>query len=746
MNIQRLPTEDRLSPELGVASGRAAGREFGIAELLEILSVRRWLIGGTAAVVVAIAVVAVHLLTPIYTATARVMVGERQNKLIDLESALAGLPIDTATVENQVQILQSRALLGKLVEKARLDLDPEFNTALAPKSGLASVFDALFGGDEPDATLPLASCGGDASACIVDRVRQALGVSAVGRSSVIEISISSEDPRKAAALTNQLADLYLLDQLEAKFEATRRASAWLSERIGYLADQVREAERAVEVYRAENNLTGAGSDGRSMVEQQLIDLNSQLTLARADLSAKEAKYEQASRLLQSGSIDSIAEVLASPLISGLRQQEAKLIGEESELRTRYGDRHPKIIDIRAQRSTLDAKIGQEARRIVTNLGNEVDVAKSRVATLQSNLDGLEAASGQQNLARVRLRELERNAEASRTLYENFLSRFKEAQDQEEIQTPDARIISAAVVPVTPSFPRKMLVIGVALVGGVLVGFLLGILLEQLDHGFRVGEDIERHLGIPQLALVPETKEPDSELTARVVRKPLSSFSESIRALRLAINMSNVDKPPKVVVVTSPLPGEGKTTIAISLARLAATTGQKVVLVDIDMRHPSVEDSLGVESSDGAGIAAVLSGEAPLEAAVRRDRISPLHYLRVERRVANPTALIDSQTMQNLLARLRQAYDLVVIDSAPLIPVTDTRLLARHADGVIFVVRWERTPREAARSALRMLQDLDVPVIGAVMSLVNMRRHAVYGYGAYGSYYGYGKYYAKYYSE
>jgi capsular exopolysaccharide synthesis family protein len=328
------------------------------------------------------------------------------------------------------------------------------------------------------------------------------------------------------------------------------------------------------------------------------------------------------------------------------------------------------------------------------------------------------------------------------LYETFQSRFKSSEDKDQIQTADARVIQKATVPSEPSFPNKTMIMSVSLAGSAVLGFLLALVLERLDNGFRTGAEIERLLRLANLAVVPLL--PRTQRVAdRVVQKPLSAYSESIRSLYAALQLSNVDRPPKVVVVTSSVPNEGKTSIAVGLGRLAAKSGQRVILVDGDLRHPSVGAQFSPRAPE-AGLVEVITGKQDLELVVHRDPISPLEFLPVTAPPSNPADILASQRMKNMIDILRHNYDLVIIDAAPVLPVSDTRLLSRLADKVIYVVHWDCTPREAVVGGVKLLRDAHADIAGVVLNMADMRRHALYGYG-YTSY-GYGNKYTRYYAD
>jgi exopolysaccharide transport family protein len=564
---------------------------------------------------------------------------------------------------------------------------------------------------------------------------------------ILEISITSVDPAKAAKIANELVDVYIASQIEAKFEATREANVWLAKRIDELGQQLQESERVVESYRAANGLQGSG--GVTLNDQQLSELNAQLILARADAAAKQAKYDRARQILAGkGSIESVTDVLQSSTIAALRAKEAELAREQADLSTKYGPRHPSILNIEAQRRDTSRQISVEIQRIVGGISNEVAVADSRVKALQDSLNQLQDRAGANNQAAVKLRELDRQAAANRTVYEAFLNRFKETGQQQGLQTADSRVIQQAIVPTGPSYPKTTKILLGAVAASLMVGLGIAILLELLDNGITTPMQVETALGLPLLVsvpLIPVEKGADGKPmgpTEYVVRKPLSAYSEAMRSMRSTLALSNVDSPPKVILFTSSLPEEGKTTTSASFAREAALSGKRVLLIDCDLRHPSVHKALLGNATPKFGLVELLAGSCKMEEAVMCDTESGLDFLPVVIGAVNPPDILGSAQMRSLVAKCRERYDLVIIDSPPVMPVVDSRVLGHVADKTVFVVRWQKTPLDAARIAIRELRHANVDVVGAVLSLVDTVSQAKYGYGASGYYYGrYTRYYS-----
>ncbi len=715
---------------------------FSLEDFIRVIMVRRTVIIGTALTVMALVAVVVLTLKPLYTATAVVMLDQRKNNIEDATAVLSGLGSDQATVQNQVQILTSLELANRVVKKLHLDQDAEFNPDAKPGFwSFLAVLDPLtwFPGS---ANSQAVAHGLDLKqSALVHRFLGRVTVSPVGLSTAISVSFQSDDPSKSAQIANAIADAYVEDQLEAKFEATQKATQWLSGRIAELSHQAQEADAAVQRYKAEHNITSTGN-GVSVVEQQTSDINSQLVMAKTVLAEKEAAYSGLVSLARSGHAADSAAAMASPVISALRAQESETARQLADLSSKYLPGHPKILDLEAQKANIEAKINEEVQRIVDAARNDVAIASAHVGSLQGSLGQLESQGATQNQAAVELTALQSAATSARSMYEAFLGRLNQAQGQEGIQTPDARIISAAETPTAASFPNKPLTLGLAVPAAIILGLMVAFTLERLDSGFRTTAQIEALLGVPVLATVPEVKGVGREgviAADAVIDKPMSGFAEAIRGLQLGLRISNVDNPPKVIIVTSSVPSEGKTTIAISIARTAARSGLKVVIVDADLRRPSVGKTMNAGAFE-RGIVEALTKDASLESCLSKDPKSDALILPCLKTPASPADLLNSQAMQSLVETLRKAFDLVIIDSAPMLPVNDTKLITRLADAVLFAVRWETTPREASVNGMRALTDVRAPVCGIALARADTERFRYYSYG-YQSYYNYNKYYS-----
>ena len=400
-----------------------------------------------------------------------------------------------------------------------------------------------------------------------------------------------------------------------------------------------------------------------------------------------------------------------------------------------------MINLRAQQADLEQKINAVINQVVRGIQGEVETARAKEASLRASLQLLENSSATQDEAQVQLRELQRQADSNRTLYENFLNRFKQTSAQEDIQQPDARLLAQAFVPTSPSYPRTGSMMAMAIVGSVLLGFAAAFFVERLDNGFRTGEQIEQIAHATPLGLVPDLK--SNELPYDViVTHPVSPYAEAVRTARTALRYSDVDHPPKVVMVTSSLPDEGKSVFALSLARSVAISGGRALLIDCDFRRPTMAKLLKIDPKPD--ILSLFEPNGDFKAVLRIDERSGLHFLPSVPGTTNPQDLLGSKQFRMLIDKLRLQYDFIVIDTPPILAVSDALILSHIVDTTMFLVRWGRTARPVALGALKSFRQNGGSLAGIVLSRVDFRKHATYGYGDSGYYYGhYGSHYGAY---
>lgn len=701
---------------------------------------------------VVLVVVAIFTLnqTPRYTATSSVVIDTRKHDIANIQEVVSGLPPDGTGIDTEVEIMRSRGLAERVVQALRLDSDPEFSV---PKTNtLSSIRERMATlarkARHPAAGTPVANYTQVyAHEAVIDNVLRRLKVRRNGLTFVIDISFQSRDAAKAALIANTFADRYLTEQLQDKYDATQQATQWLNDRLAELQPQVEQAETAVEQYKAQHGLLS--SVGPSLTEQEISSLNGQLAQALADQAERESRLNTTQQQIAAGSTgEDFSGVLASETIRELRTQKSAISSKVAELQTKYGPRYPEVQSAQRQLTDVEAQIRQEIARQVSSLQAEAKVAEGRTASIQASLSRAKGTLIGNNAATVQLADLQRKANAASTLYDSLLNRAKQTSTDQGIEQSDARVLARASIPITPSFPNKQLdfaaAFGLALVSAAGAAFLLA----TMESSLATSEDVTRRLGVPYLGSLPKLASTvQRKLAAKtppgryVVEKPLSAFAEAFRNLRTAIMFSRLDGPGKVVMVTSALPGEGKTTTTFCLGRSAAMSGVKVVVVDCDLRRRGMNRLLGIEPEHG--LIEVLQGAAKLDEALVLDEPSGAYFLPLMESPQTSKDLFGSIAMDRLIAALRERFDLVLMDTAPVIPISDTRVLASKVDIVVFLAQWRKTPRKAIESAFAVLNSVDADIAGVALTLVDARQQAKYGYSDSSYYY---QSYRNYYSQ
>ena len=688
--------------------------------------------------------------TPRYTAEARITI-----EAPDVRNALDDRPAVRAWMSEQIvqteaDLLTSTVLAQRAIDKLRLKDDPEFNPALRQPKPLQVFLGRLnpmnwlmsFDGGEGNGASGLSAAASEqvANAAIVQAFLSKVSVKVPRRSFIISVAYTSESREKAALIANTLADLYVLDRLEANFDETRRVADWLGERLERLRQDVEAAETAAEEFRSRYGLRRRGEQNAPIKDQQLSELSTKLVIARSELAQRQARQQQVRELLRSrGSIDAISDVLQSPLIQRLREQETQRSREMSEALKTYGERHPRILGIRADLDDLRRRINDEVEKVASAISSEVEVSATGVRELERQLDKARQVSDRAGEAEVRLRELERQADASRAVYEAFLTRFKREAEQRQVQRANARIISPAEIPRAPSYPAKRQMLAIAMVLALGIGIALVFLLDRLDSSVRSSDEAEELTGLPTVAMVPLNRRRLKGLVSEdILNNPRSPLSDAVRSLRTALDLQGHAKSPQITLITSSVPREGKTYVSMCLAMLFAKAYPRVLLIDADVHRPNMFRMLGVEGEHG--LVQVLAGEVSENDVIVPNAAGSLDFLPAGKSL-NTAEIINGAGMAALIERLSSRYDHIIIDSPPVLAVADTRVLACLADRVIYLIKWNGTSRDAVRNGIKLLRSVGAPLFGVVLSQVNQRKHDRYGYGDYGYYYGrYHEYY------
>ncbi len=733
----------------------AAGDDLELRGLWSALWRRKLLLVGTVGLITAAAVLYAQTATPIYRGQALVRIQPGQPLVVDLPDVTERFEADGATIESEVELLRSRAFAERMVEKLGLVESPEFNLELRPEpqgriadarrwlASLPALLRGFVPGEVVATEAPLPPDPAVVMSRVVDRFESGLSVEQVSKSYVLDIRFSAEDPVTAARVANAVADAYIVGQLEEKQRTTERARAWLQQRVQEMRQRVLASEKQLVGLQADRGLVTG--DRVDPLAQQIGQLNAQLAEARAVRAEAEARYGQIAGMIRSkAGSGAAAKVMNSPMMGELRTQEALAQRELSQLKTQFGDKHPQILNAEAQLKSVRARIVDEADRVVQDLGNEVAVARARERELQSSVAAIQSQVQGQERSSVELRDFEREATSSRQIYEAFLNRLREVTEAHELQRADATLLSAAKVPLEPAAPNKVLIVLVAFGAASMLAAVLAFAVEQWGNGqgFRSADDVQSGLGVAALSLLPSLGRRElhgQRAEDYVLRKPHSAFAEAVQRIRTSLFLHGGERPTRSVLVTSSLPGEGKSLLCAALARQSARSGLKTLLIDADMRRPRQHETFRCDNRDGLGD--VLAGSTGLAEAVVRDEPSGLHLLVAGTPSHSPADAFRSPAMRRLLDAATETYDLVVIDSPPVGAVSDSFILGGLADRTVFVARWWSTPRNMIAHSLHQLAEAGADIAGVVLSRVDVKKHARYGYADSGYYAGaYRKYY------
>lgn len=678
-------------------------------------------------------VVIVKMMPSYYVAESRILVGVPPTRALNIEAIIADVSPDADRVQNESFIIMSRDLARDTIERLDLTKNPEFNPLLREKSLVATIVSHLnplnyipeswlaYFGDKEAATQPMDEREREIN-LVTEVLLSKLDVSTLGRSHVLSVQAQSVDPQMAATIANTIAASYLAHQRLDKIEATEEVEKFLAERIAELREQVEKSDLAVEQYRRENKIYQAANTG--VTTQQLTELNTQLIVAQTAKAEADARLSEAQALRNTGITgDSVPEVLRSPLIQALKQQEAEAAGRLADLSGQFGARHPRVISAKAEIADVRGKIRNEINSIIGGLRHEARTATARYETLRKNFERLQSQLGGVNEKSVRLASLEREATVNRNLLEQMLSRAKETMGLEQLQKPNAKLISKAAPPSGPSFPPKTLILFLGLLGGGLIGTVIALLRDSADQTFRRGEQVETMTGLPVLALVPAMRG-RMEPIVHVLRRPISPYTEALRKLHIGLELSEAAQSPKTVLFGSAVPGEGKSVLVASLGRMLASQGRRVLLIDCDWRNPRLHQLFRCANS--RGLAALLRDEEDnLDRVIFTDSLSGVDVIPAGMFTPEAMRYLTSERMRLILNALAPRYDLVLIDTAPVLVGAEVLTLARMVDKVAFTVRWGDTRRETVMEALKELLEVDADIAGIVLARVDPRQYRKY---------------------
>lgn len=727
---------------VGTQSAPEAAELIDLDRLLAALRRQFWIIVAGAVLGIMIGAAFVVTAVPLFRASTDILIDRSQSKVVTEISGPSSVLNDDADMASQVELLRSQQMARTVVTAMKLTENSEF------MAGNPSIFGSavqgvksLIGGVR-DWVLPTKLLGEvDKAAAVasamevaVDILQANVSVGRVPTTYVINLDFTSPDAAIAAAVTRAYGEAYLDDQLQAKFEATKRASSWLQTRIAELKQQSYDADLAVQRFRMDNGLITAG--GQLVSEQQLSEINTQLITAQSATAESKARVDQINSLIASGRTDAVVDdSLASSTINALRSKYLDAAKREAEIRAKLGPDHVQVVRLRAEMQQYEKQIFDELRRIAESYESTYKVAASREQSLRNSLSSILGVNATANTTQVKLRELEREADTFRSLYDNFLQRYQETVQQQSFPVTEARIITEASAPANPSFPKKSLILPLFMLIGAAAGSGFAAFREYRDRFFRIGNQVRSELNVEFLGYIPVVNsgrlradritaaegEPGGNLwrpdstSGHVRYHPLSPFAETLRNVKVAADMGMPEQKSKVIGIVSSLPSEGKSTISANLGILLAMQGARVLLIDGDLRNPGLTRTLATMPEVGL-IEAVL-GSTDFASTVQWDSSGMLAFMPtvLKRRISHTSELLSSPSMAKMLAEQKVHFDYIIVDLPPIGPVVDAKAFAQRVDAFLFVVEWGGTPRHVVRNMLNLNPVIQEKTLGVVLN-------------------------------
>lgn len=757
-----------------VAATRLTKNPLSKFDLLGVARRQLWILVACTGIAAVLGILYAMQAIPTYTSSVSILIDAKKVGMTATNQLEGSLTFEAGAVDSQLQILLSDKLASNVAQ--RLGLQDNLAFLEPSESSVSKVLKVVLTQAKSAYQAITNTTAAPSIKNLPENIRLLIATTAlqnntkiqrVGRTYVFTLDYNDPDPVLAQSIAGQFANAYLEDQLDSKFDSTKRATNWMEERIRELRSRSLSADEAVQKYRAANNLFAVS--GRLMDEQSLTDATTQLTSAKTRLDTASARYQRLRQIIDTQDLTgSLTEALSNPNVASLRSRYLDSAKQASEISSRYGETHQAAVKARKDMEEYTRLIFEELKNLLPGYQSDVAIAQAQVASIQNTIDQLRQASTANDSAMVKLRALEQESDTLKTLYSTFLQKSQELQQQQSFPVTDARIISDASTPLLPTGPKKPLIVLASLFLGAIVGACIALVREWRDRGFRTAVQIRDELGLEFIANVPalgkhlsetdtapnttslsalfeessQTLRTKNPLLVKVIAEPFSQFSEAIRALRSKVTSGYPRKKGVVIGLISMFPDEGKSTIAKNLASSLALQGASTILIDGDFRNPSLTHSLFENAK--AGVIDVLNGEFPISDVLAFEKESGLVFMPGAMRRRQTNDIFGSKRIRELVEQLRDRFEFIFIDFPPVGALTDAIAADEIVDGYFFVVQWGKTPRSVVREFLDNNVQIADKTLGVVLNKVDLKK-----LGSYGAYQGssaYSKYAEKYFSN
>lgn len=691
---------------------RAHGADYDFGHVLNLLWRRKWipLLGLAAGLGIGLA--ALVVCPPLYRASASIMLGGATG--VTPVAAINGS--GNGLLQSEVAIIQSPPVMDKVISSLKLSRDPAFTRAR---------FTDNFNTRDNDENALRER--------IMRRLDKMVAVGVLPGTSIIDITAHNANPDRAAQLANAVLAAYQQRKVEERFDQSRQIGGWMSKRLEDLKAQAGDAKKELQKFQAKNGLIALG--GADMKAERLQMLNRDVAQAQGDIAALTTRLEQSRKAGRSrGGAQSLNDVQASPRINALKANETALSSELAEMQQRYGDLHPKIIAQRAELARVREDIGRETHNIIAGIDQDLAIAKGRLQSLQDQINDVTSNYDVDGRLKMQLQDLEAQVAANDRLYNDFLTKYQDMMAETELRVTDMKVVSTAIIPSTPDQAERIAMVLMLGIAGFFAGLAWVMFRVLWTTGFTTGNQLESMTGYPVFAAVPVAGIRGAAVHHHVVQDPAAILAESLRSLRVSLRLrGDTGRRTRVVAFTSTLPDEGKTSLAVMLAMVAAKSGERVCVVDCDLRRPSLHKAFGI--GNARGVADYLSDRLSLDEVIYRKDSSGVHLVTAKSVPSYSLTLLTSGRMERLIANLREQYDLVILDAPSSLAFSDARVLARMVDQTLYVVAWNRTRRDSVLASLKAYADMGYADLALVLNKVDLEEYlrdsaaaVIYQYG------------------